>query len=176
MRDDSTPTSLTEARIRRLLEVEPILRRRTKKDAKKFLDVPRWPDIRRDETLIDVVAPQMSGYLAGCHEDPVQFFRDRSRMLMIFMALKAGGVRTLMEKFNQSATGELLGSAVRNMREKGFGIPAAAEEMLSQTTGNAHIQVRQWQSVQPEEEESVKNCMKEIEDMLSRRRTRPPGH
>lgn len=168
MHDRETAASLTESRIRRILELEPMLRRRTKRDAKRFLDVPRLPDISRDETLVDVVAPQMSKYFAGWDEDPAQFFRDRSRMLMIFLAIKAGGVRTLVEKYNQLATGELLRSAISNMRKNGFG-SGAVERMLPQATKNAHIQVRQLQSIKPEEEESVKNCMKEIEEMISRR-------
>jgi hypothetical protein len=53
-----TRTNLTESRIRRILELQPELMRRTKKDAKRFLDVPRLPDTDRDETLIDVVGPQ----------------------------------------------------------------------------------------------------------------------
>jgi len=108
MHDQETGASLTELRIRRILELEPMLRRRTRRDAKRFLDVRCLPDMSREETLIDVVAPQMSKYLADCDEDPAQFFRDRSRMLMIFLAIKAGGVRTLMEKYSQLATGELL--------------------------------------------------------------------
>jgi hypothetical protein len=168
MHDQETGASLTESRIRRILELEPMLRRRTRRDAKRFLDVPRLPDMSRGETLIDVVAPQMSEYFADCDEDPAQFFRDRSRMLMIFLAINAGGVRTLMEKYSQLATGELLRSAISNMRKNGFG-SRAAEGMLSQATKNADDQVRQLQSVKPEEEESVKNCMKEIEEMISRR-------
>jgi hypothetical protein len=169
MHDHETATSLTESRIRRILELEPLLRRKTKRDAKKFLDVPRSPDLSRGETLIDVVAPQMSKYFADCDEDPTQFFRDRSRMLMIFLAIQAGGVRTLVEKYSQFATGQLLKSAISHMRKNGFGSPAAVEGMLPRATENAANQVRQLQSIKPEEEESVKNCMKEIEEMISRR-------
>ena len=170
MHDQEAATSLTESRIRRILELEPMLRRRTKRDAKRFLDVPRLPDLSRDETLIDVVAPQMSKYFADCDEDPAQFLRDRSRMLMIFLAIKAGGVRALIEKYSQFATGELLRSAISNMSKNGFGNRAAVEAMLPQATKNAQTQVRHLQSVKPEEEESVQNCMKEIEEMMSRRR------
>ena len=169
MQDQSIATSLTESRIKRILELQPQLRRRTKKDAKKFLDVPHLPDISSGETLMDVVAPQMSKYFADWNEDPAQFFKDRSRMLMIFQAIKAGGVRTVMEKYSQLATGELLRSAVSSMKEKGLGNPAAVEEMLPQAIKNAENQVRQLQSVNPEEEEAVKNCMKEIEEVLFRR-------
>ena len=90
-------------------------------------------------------------------------------MLMIFLAIKAGGVRALIEKYSQFATGELLRSAISNMSKNGFGNRAAVEAMLPQATKNAQTQVRHLQSVKPEEEESVKNCMKEIEEMISRR-------
>jgi hypothetical protein len=170
MHDQEAATSLTESRIRRILELEPMLQRRTKKDVKRFLDVPRLPDTSRGETLIDVVAPQMSKYFADCDEDPTQFFRDRSRMLMIFLAIKAGGVRALIDKYSQFATGDLLRSAISQMRKNGFGSPATVEGMLPQAIKNADNQVRQLQSVKPEEEESVQNCMKEIEEMMSRRR------
>ncbi|HXI91420.1 MAG TPA: hypothetical protein VNO24_15490 [Blastocatellia bacterium] len=162
-------SSLTESRIKRILELEPQLRQRTKKEAKRFLEVPRFPDISRDETLVDVVAPQMRKYFTDWNEDPAQFFKDRSRMLMIFLAIKAGGVQALIEKYGQLASGELLRSAINNMQEKGFGNPAAVEEMLPQAIENAENQIRQLQSVNPEEEEAVKNCMKEIEKSISSR-------
>ena len=93
MRNQNTASSITESRIRRILELQPELRRRTKKDAKRFLDIPHLPDIGRVETIIDVVTPQMSKYFADLNEDPLQFFKDRSRMLMIFHA--PGDVRPL---------------------------------------------------------------------------------
>ena len=164
-----TVVSITESRIKRILELQPELRRRTKKDAKKFLDVPHLPDIGRGETLIDVLSPQLNKYFADLNEDPVRFFKDRDRMLMIFHAIKAGGVHTLMEKYRQLATGELFRSAVSSMQVKGFGNPAAVEQMLPQAIKNAENQLRQLESVNPEEEEAVKNCMKEIETSLSRR-------
>ena len=85
---------------------------------------------------------------------------------MIFLAIKAGGVGALLEKYSQLATGELLRSAISNMKEKGFGSPAAVEQMLPQAIRNAEDQVRQLRSVNSEEEEAVKNCMKEIEKRL----------
>ena len=160
---------LTESRIKRILELEPQLQQKTKKDRKKFLEVPRLPDISSDETLDDVVAPQMNKYFDEWDEDPARFFKDRSRMLMIFHAIKAGGVHTLIEKYSQLATGELFRSAISNMREKGFGNPAAVEEMLPQAIRNAENQISQLKSVSPEEEAAVKNCMKEIEKCISRR-------
>ena len=174
---ENTATPLTESRIRRILELQPELVKRTKKDAKKFLAVPHLPDIGKNETLFDVVSPQMNKYFADWNEDAAQFFRDRDRMLMIFYAIKGGGVRTLIEKYSQLAKGGLLRSAIRNMQEKGLGNPAALEQMLPQAIQNAEIQLRQLQSVNPEEEEAVKNCMKEIEKTMSRgskRTPRPP--
>jgi len=132
----------------------------------KFLEVPHLPDISGGETLVEVVAPQTSKYFAEWNEDPAQFFKDRSRMLMIFLAIKAGGVGALLEKYSQLATGELLKSAISNMKEKGFGSPAAVEQMLPQAIKNAKNQVRELRSVNPEEEEAVKNCMKEIDEKL----------
>ena len=70
-----TVVSITESRIKRILELQPELRRRTKKDAKKFLDVPHLPDIGRGETLIDVLSPQLNKYFADLNEDPVRFFK-----------------------------------------------------------------------------------------------------
>ena len=169
MQNQNMSTSLTESRIKRILELESKLRQRTKKEAKKFLEVPRFPDITRGETLVDVLAPQMRKYFADWNEDPAQFFRDRSRMLMIFLAIKAGGVRVLIEKYGQLASGELLRSAIGNMQEKGFGNPAAVEAMLPQAIENAENQIRQLRSVNPEEVEAVKNCMKEIEKSISSR-------
>jgi hypothetical protein len=55
------------------------------------------------------------------------------------------------------------------MQEQGFGNPHAAEQMLPQAIKNAENQIRQLESVRPEEEEAVKNCLKEIEKSLSRR-------
>jgi len=169
VQNQSRPTSLTASRIKRILELQPKLLQRTKKDAKRYLDVPHLPDLGRDETLIDVVAPQMTKYFADWNEDPTEFFRDRDRMLMIFHAIKAGGVHILIERYSQLAKGELLRSAISNMQEKGFGNPAGVEQMLPQAIQNAEIQVRQLQSINPEEEEAVKSCMKEIEKSLSRR-------
>src|SRR5258706_154043 len=166
MQNQNMSTSLTESCIKRILELEPQLRQRTKKEAKRFLEVPRFPDISGGETLVDVVAPQMSKYFAEWNEDPAQFFKDRSRMLMIFLAIKAGGVAALLEKYSQLARGEFLKSAISNMKEKGFGSPAAVEQMLPQAIKNAENQVRELRSVNPEEEEAVKNCMKEIEERL----------
>ena len=82
MPDQNTATPLTESRIRRILELQAELLRRTKKDKKKFLDVPNLPDIGKDETLFDGVAPQMGKHFADWNEDPAQFFKDRGRMLM----------------------------------------------------------------------------------------------
>ena len=172
MQKQNAANLLTESRIKRILELSPELLRRTKRDAKRLLQVPRLPDIGNGETVIDVVSPQMARYFAGWTEDPAQFFKDRTRMLMIFLAIQAGGVHTLIEKYNQIATGELLRPAIGNMKEKGFGNPAAVEEMLPQAIKNAENQVRQLQSVQPEEEEAVKSCMKEIEEVIFSRRSR----
>ena len=169
MQNRNIAPSLTESRIKRILELEPELRQRTMKKAQRFLEVPRLPDLSRDETLIDVVAPQLSKYFADWNEDPTQFFKDRSRLLMIFQAIKAGGVHILIEMYSQLARGELLRSAISNMKENGFGNPAAVEEMLPQGIKNAENRVRQLQSVTPAEEEAVKNCMKEIEESLFRR-------
>ena len=166
MHGQNKATGLTESRIKRMLELEPELRRRTKKDARRFLNVPHLPDISRDETLIDVVAPQLNEYFVEWDEDPRQFLKDRSRMLMIFLAIKAGGVGALSEKYSQLETGELLRSAISNMKDKGLGSPAAVEQMLPQAIKNAENQVRELRSVNPEEEEAVKSCMKEIERML----------
>jgi len=167
MSNPNKATYLTESRIKRILELEPELRRRTKKDAKMFLDIPRLPDPARDETLVDVVAPQMSKYFDEWNEDPARFLKDRSRMLMIFLAIKAGGVHSLIERYSQIARGELLTSAVRDMREKGFGNPSAVEQMLSQAIKNAENQIKDLESVKPEEEDAVKSCMSEIEKSIS---------
>lgn len=169
MQNQNIARSLTEARIKRILELQPLLLRRTKKDARSFLEVSRLPDISSDETLVDVVAPQMSKYFADWNEDPAQYLNDRYRMLMIFLAIKAGGVQTLIEKYSQVAGGELLRSAISNMKEKGFANPGAVEAMLPQAIKNAENQVKQLQSVTAEEEDAVKNCMKEIEKSISRR-------
>src|SRR5205085_7039191 len=104
---------------------------------------------------------------ADWNEDPAQFFKDRSRMLMIFHAIKAGGVHTLIEKYSPLAKGEFFRAAIRTMQEKGLGNPAAAEQMLPQAMQNAEHQLRQLQSVNPEEEEAVKNCMHDIEKSMS---------
>src|SRR6266550_5735330 len=148
MHGQSKAPCFTESRIKRILELEPELRRRTRKDKRKFLEVPHLRDISGGETLVDVVAPQMSKYFAEWNEDPAQFFKDRSRMLMIFLAIKAGGVGALLEKYSQLARGELLKSAISNMKEKGFGSPAAVvEQMLPQAIKNAKNQVRELRSV-----------------------------
>ena len=162
--------NLTESRIKRILELQPELRRIAKKDANKFLDVPHLPDIGKGETLEEVVAPQMSKYFAGLSEDPVEFFKDRSRMLMIFHAVKAGGIRILIEKYRQLTSGEFFRSVITDMEEKGFGNPAAAEQIVPQAIKNTEQQLRQLESVTPEEEDAVKQCLKEIEESLSRRR------
>ncbi len=152
--------NLTESRIRRILEFEPQLLRRTKKDRKKSLGVPHLPDTKSGETLTDVLAPQISEYFTDLNEDAAQFFRDRDRMFMIFHAIKAGGIQVLIEKYTRVAKGELFRSAISH---------PAVEAMLPQAIKNAENQIRQLQSVTPEEEDAVKNCMKEIEKSLSRR-------
>jgi hypothetical protein len=167
------PIPLTESRIKRILDVGRELTRRTKKDAKVFLQVPRVPDISRGETLVDVVAPQMAQYFSGLNEDPARYFQDRDRMMMIFYAIKAGGVRAHAERYRQLATGELLAQGIAKMKEKGFGNPGAVAAMLPQALKNAESQQRLMQTVEREEEQAVENCVKEIEQWLFRGRRRP---
>src|SRR5439155_10238626 len=72
MHSRTTAASLTESRIRKILDLHDHLRQKTGKDAKKFLQIPRLPDLGQGETLEEVVAPQMARYFAGSNEDPVQ--------------------------------------------------------------------------------------------------------
>ena len=164
--DGDKPVPLTEIRIKRILELDLELRRRTKKNAKAFLEVARLPDISRGATLVDAVAPQMAPYFAGLNEDPVRYFQDRDRMLMIFHAVKAGGIRTHTERHRQLATQELLAQGINKMREMGFGNPGAAMAMLPQALKNAERQQSLLQTVGHEEEQAVANCTKEIEHWL----------
>ena len=68
----TTAASLTESRIRKILDLHDHLRQKTRKDAQKFLQIPRLPDLGQGETLEEVVGPQMARYFAGSNEDPVQ--------------------------------------------------------------------------------------------------------
>jgi len=169
MRKQNTTTPLTETRIKQILELEPELLRRTKKDKRKYLRVPYLPDLKRGETLMDVISPQMAQYFSSWDEDPARYFKDRDRMLMIFTAIKAGGAHVLIKRYNQLATGELLNTAISNMKEKDFGNPSAVAEMLPQMIRNAEDMVRRLQSISSDEEEAVKNCLKEIENSIFRR-------
>jgi hypothetical protein len=166
MQNQRTAASLTEFRIRQILDLHDHLRRKTKKDAKKSLQVARLPDVSKAETLEDVVTPQMAKYFAGSNEDPVQFFRDRDRLLMIFHAIKAGGVDTLMERYSRAATGDLIRSGIEKMKAGGLGNPPAAEEMLQQATKYAEKQAGQLRTISDAEVRAVNNCMQEIEDRL----------
>jgi hypothetical protein len=173
MQNQRTAASLTESRIKQILDLHDQLRRMTKKDAKKFLQVTRLPDVSKAETLEEVVAPQMAKYFAGSKEDPVQFFKDRDRLLMIFHAIKAGGVGTLMERYSRAATGDLIRSGVEKIKAGGLGNPAAAEEMLQQATKYAEKQVRLLRTISDAEVRAVSNCMQEIEDRLFSRQEKP---
>lgn len=108
----------------------------------------------------------MTRYFAGWNEDPAQFFRDRHRLLMIFQAIKAGGVGTLTDRFSRAASGELIRSGIDRMKASGFGNPAAAEEMLQQASKNAEKQIAQLQTISDAELQAVHNCMQEIEQRL----------
>jgi len=166
MHSRTTAASLTESRIRKILDLHDHLRQKTRKDAKKFLQIPRLPDRGQGETLEEVVAPQMARYFAGSNEDPVQFFKDRDRLLMIFHAIKAGGVDTLIERYTRAARGDLIRSGIEKLKTGGLGNPAAAEEMLRQATGYAEKQVRQLETIGDAEVLAVSNCMQEIEGRL----------
>jgi hypothetical protein len=166
MQSRTTAASLTESRIRRILDLHDHLIRKTKKDAKKYLKVTRVPDVSQGETLEEVVAPQLARYFAGSNEDPVQFFKDRDRLLMIFQAIKAGGVGALVERYSRVASADLIRSGIEKMKARGLGNPAAAEEMLRQATGYAEKQVRQLESISDTEVLAVNNCMQEIEERL----------
>jgi hypothetical protein len=171
MPDEPAASPLTPARIKRILELHRDLSRKTRKDAKRMLPVERAPDMRRGETLTDVVAPEMARYFAGTDEDPQEFFKDRDRLLMITHAIKTGGRSALIERYRQLAKGEWVAAGIRHMREKGLGNPAAAQELLQHTLGNAERQVKQLQSVSDAEEQVVRDCMPEVEAMLFRKRT-----
>ncbi len=51
MHSRTTAASLTESRIRKILDLHDHLRQKTRKDAKKFLQIPRLPDRGQGETL-----------------------------------------------------------------------------------------------------------------------------
>lgn len=172
MGEEVTTNELTEARIRRILDLHHDLSRKTRKDAKEFLHIDRMPDTSRGENLFDVVAPSLAKYFAGWNEDPIKYLRDRDRMLMIFHAVKAGGIGVLIDTYRRPAKGEWISSAINHMKEKGFGNPAAAEEMLRHTASNVERQVRQLQTVSDAEERAVRNCVPEIEDVLFHKRKR----
>jgi hypothetical protein len=167
---DRAAGPLTEARIRRILELHEDLRRRTRKDARSFLAVSRLPDIGRHETLIDVVAADMAKYFTGWNEDPAAYFRDRDRLLMIFQALKAGGIRASIERYRQMATGEPLRAGLDLMKQRGFGKPELAEAVFRQAAANAERQVQQLQTVSDQEERAVHSSASEIETALFRKR------
>ena len=171
MPKEPATSPLTPARIKRILELHHDLSRKTRKDAKRLLRLERTPDTRRGETLTDVVAPQMARYFAGTDEDPLQFFTDRDRLLMIVHAIETGGRSALIERYGRLAKGEWVAAGIQHMKEKGLGNPAAAQELLQHTLGNAQRQVKQLQSVSDAEEQAVRDCMPDIEAMLLRKRT-----
>src|SRR5207302_9973825 len=75
MHSRTTAASLTESRIRKILDLHDHLRQKTRKDAQKFLQIPRLPDLGQGETLEEVVAPQMARTLpvrtrTPCREIP----------------------------------------------------------------------------------------------------------
>ena len=129
MHSRTTAASLTESRIRKILDLHDHLRQKTRKDAK-------------------------------------QFFKDRDRLLMIFHAIKAGGVDTLIEGYTRAARGDLIRSGIEKLKTGGLGNPAAAEEMLRQATGYAEKQVRQLETIGDAEVLAVSNCLQEIEGRL----------
>ena len=52
---------------------------------------------------------------------PVQFFKDRDRLLMISHAIKAGGVDTLIERYTRAARGDLIRSGIEKLKAGGLG-------------------------------------------------------
>jgi hypothetical protein len=160
------PTALTEARIRRILALHDELTRRTKKDAKRFLRVDRMPEISKDETLVDVAAPQMKEYFAGWNEDPGKYFKDRDRLLMIFNAIVTGGVGAAIERLARVAPGAWIDPAMSKLKERGFGSPVAAEGVLHQSLRNAEKRLEQFRTISDAEERAVRNCMQDIVDKL----------
>jgi len=175
MPDQETTEPLTEARIKRIVELSAELLKRTRKDAKKFLQVPRLPDPSRGETITDVVSPQVAKYFAGWDEDPVIFFRDRNRLFMIYHAISSGGIQSQLVHFNKLRLDDAFTAAISNMKEKGFGDPEAVEAMLPQARQGVKDQIKQLESVSPEEEKAVKNCLPEIEETIFPRKGAKPA-
>jgi len=161
---------LTEARIRRILELQVELLRRTKKDAKKFLHVDRLPDVGQGETVTDVVAPEMAQYFSGLNEDPAQYFRDRERLLLIHRAIRAGGVGAYAKVYRHQTEPGWIGSALQKMKAAGLDNAAIIEATMQKGRGIAERQLRQLESITAAEEQAVRNCLPEIEDLLFRKR------
>jgi len=166
MADEIAIPELTEARIRRVLEVQVELLRRTKKDAKKFLRVNRLPNVGMGESVTDVVAPEMAQYFSGLNEDPAAYFRDRERLLLIHRAIRAGGVGAYREIYRDRMNPQWIASVLQQMKAGGLGNAAIAEAALQQGRGTAGQQLRQLESITPSEEQAVRNCLPEIEDLL----------
>jgi len=117
---------------------------------------------------MDVISPQMAEFFEGMDEDPVCFFQDRERMLMIYTTLESGGVQGFIERLRPVAAGKFLSPAFNSMQANGVGNAAALRDLLPQMGKNARHLLERLQSISPAEEQAVRNCRKEIEESVFR--------
>lgn len=164
---------LTEKRIREILELLPRINRHTG-PVTNDLQATQMSAPNPEKLVVDTVSSYKTQRFPDLTEDPAIFFRDYYRLMDIYCIIQVGGVQVQLETARAFASRERA-EIEANFDQTKFSTRAAnlessrtVKEEIAELQSSISWRIAHLESIQPEEENAVQNCLQEINECLAK--------